>query len=38
MLPLERCLADLVQKRQVTLEDARAVANDPAVLTSYLSG
>lgn len=38
MLPLERCLADLVQKRQVTLDDARAVANDAAVLTSYLSG
>ncbi|APR83407.1 Twitching motility protein PilT [Minicystis rosea] len=38
MLPLERCLADLVTKRQVTLEDARAAANDPTVLTSYLSG
>jgi twitching motility protein PilT len=38
MLPLERCLADLVQKRLVTPEDARAVANDPAALASYLSG
>jgi twitching motility protein PilT len=38
MLPLERCLADLVQKQRVTLEDARAVANDPAVLASYLTG
>ena len=37
MLPLERGLADLVQKRQITLEDARAVANDPAALASYLS-
>ncbi|MFT3773345.1 MAG: PilT/PilU family type 4a pilus ATPase [Minicystis sp.] len=38
MMPLERCLADLVQRRQITIEDARAVANDAAVLTSYLSG
>ncbi|MEP7119581.1 MAG: PilT/PilU family type 4a pilus ATPase [Byssovorax sp.] len=38
MISLERCLADLVQKRQVTLEAARAVANDPAALTSYLAG
>jgi Tfp pilus assembly pilus retraction ATPase PilT len=38
MLPLERCLADLVQRRQIALEEARAVANDPGVLTSYLSG
>jgi twitching motility protein PilT len=38
MLPLERCLADLVQRRQITPEDARAVANDPAALSSYLSG
>jgi twitching motility protein PilT len=37
MLPLERCLADLVQRRQVTLDDARAAANDPGALTSYLS-
>jgi twitching motility protein PilT len=37
MLPLERCLADLLQRRQITLEEARAVANDPAVLASYLA-
>jgi twitching motility protein PilT len=38
MLPLERCLADLVQRQRVSLEDARAAANDPAVLASYLTG
>jgi twitching motility protein PilT len=38
MLPLDRCLADLVLARKVTLEDARAAASDPAVLASYLSG
>jgi twitching motility protein PilT len=38
MIPLERCLADLVQKRQITVESARAVANDPAALTQYLAG
>jgi twitching motility protein PilT len=38
MLPLERCLADLVQRQRVSLEDARAAANDPSVLASYLSG
>ena len=38
MLPLERCLADLVAKRLVGYEDARAVANDLTALTSYLSG
>jgi twitching motility protein PilT len=38
MLPLERCLADLVQRQRVSLEDARAAANDPGALTSYLSG
>lgn len=38
MLPLERCLSDLVQRRAITLEDARAVANDPSALGSYLSG
>jgi twitching motility protein PilT len=37
MIPLERCLADLVQRQRVALEDARAAANDPAVLASYLS-
>lgn len=38
MLPLERCLAELVQKRQITLEDARATANDPAALGAYGAG
>lgn len=38
MIPLERCLSDLVQKRQVSIEEARAVANDPAALSSYLTG
>ena len=38
MLPLERCLADLVQRRRVSLEDARAAAVDPSVLASYLAG
>ena len=37
MLPLDRCLADLVLARKVTVEDARAGASDPAVLASYLS-
>lgn len=38
MIVLERCLADLVQKRQITIEAARAVANDPAALAQYLAG
>jgi twitching motility protein PilT len=38
MIPLERCLSDLVQRRVISLEDARAVANDPTVLTAYMSG
>lgn len=38
MLPLERCLADLVQRRQITVEAARAAANDPAGLQGYLVG
>ena len=38
MLPLERCLADLVQKRQISLDAARAAANEPAALSSYLTG
>jgi twitching motility protein PilT len=37
-LPLERCLADLVHTGQTRLEDARAVANDPVALASYLRG
>ncbi len=38
MLPLERCLADLVQRREISVDDARAAANDPAALASYLPG
>lgn len=38
MLTLERCLADLVQKRVISIESARAVANEPAALSGYLSG
>ncbi|HVY47196.1 MAG TPA: PilT/PilU family type 4a pilus ATPase, partial [Minicystis sp.] len=38
MVPLERCLADLVLKRLVGYEEARSVANDLGALTSYLSG
>jgi twitching motility protein PilT len=37
MLSLERCLADKVQSGEIRLEDARAVANEPASLTSYLA-
>jgi twitching motility protein PilT len=36
MIALERCLADLVQTAQITIEDARAVANEPASLATYL--
>jgi twitching motility protein PilT len=38
MIPLERCLADLVHRRVVTLEAARAVANDPGALATYVAG
>ena len=37
MLPLERCLADLVRGGQIARESAVAVANDPSSLQSYLS-
>jgi twitching motility protein PilT len=37
MIALERCLADRVQAGVIRLEDARAAANDPALLTMYLS-
>jgi twitching motility protein PilT len=37
-LPLERCLADLVRSGQASLEDARAVANDPVAFASYMQG
>ncbi len=36
MIALERCLADLVQSAQITLDDARAFANEPASLATYL--
>jgi twitching motility protein PilT len=36
MLPLERCLADLVRAGHVTLEAARAEANDQVTLSAYL--
>jgi twitching motility protein PilT len=36
MLSLEKSLADRVQAGEVRLEDARAVANEPASLASYL--
>jgi twitching motility protein PilT len=38
MMPLERNLSILVQQRQISIEQARAVANDPAALQSYMSG
>ncbi|MEZ4301800.1 MAG: PilT/PilU family type 4a pilus ATPase, partial [Polyangiaceae bacterium] len=38
MLPLERCLADLVQRRQISPDAARAAANDPVALNGYLTG
>jgi twitching motility protein PilT len=37
MITLERCLADLVEAREVRSEDARAAANDPAALAMYMS-
>jgi twitching motility protein PilT len=36
MLPLERCLADLVRAGQISREHASAVANDATSLASYL--
>jgi len=36
-LSLERCLADRVQAGEIRIEDARAAANDPPSLTSYLA-
>ena len=36
MLPLERCLADLVRASQITVESARAVANEASSLQMYL--
>ncbi len=37
MIPLERSLADRVLAGEVELEAARAAANDPALLVTYLS-
>jgi twitching motility protein PilT len=37
MIALERCLADRVLAGEVTVEDARAVANDPSSLAMYLA-
>ena len=36
MLTLERCLADRVQAGEIRIEDARAVANEPASLAMLL--
>jgi twitching motility protein PilT len=36
MVSLERCLADRVAAGEITLEDARAAANDPESLAAYL--
>jgi twitching motility protein PilT len=36
MLPLERCLADLVRAGEIERSAALALANDPSSLTSYL--
>jgi twitching motility protein PilT len=36
MLSLERCLADRVAAGEITLEDARAAANDPSSLAMYV--
>ena len=38
MVPLERCLADLVRAGQISREAAAAVANDATSLSSYLQG
>lgn len=37
MIALERSLADRVRAQEVTLEEARAAANDPDSLTAYLT-
>jgi twitching motility protein PilT len=36
MLSLERCLADRVHAGEIRIEDARAVANEPGSLATYL--
>jgi twitching motility protein PilT len=37
MIPLERCLADLVRRRAISLETARHAADDPTALQQYLA-
>jgi twitching motility protein PilT len=37
MLALERCLADMASNGQITVEDARTVANEPTSLSLYLA-
>ncbi len=37
MLSLERCLADRVRAGEITLEEAREAAFDPASLATYLN-
>jgi twitching motility protein PilT len=37
MLSLERSLADRVQAGEIRVEDARAAANDPGSLATYLA-
>ncbi|HEY2369497.1 MAG TPA: ATPase, T2SS/T4P/T4SS family, partial [Polyangiaceae bacterium] len=37
MIALERSLADRVRAQEVTLDEARAAANDPDSLTAYLT-
>lgn len=36
MIPLDRCLADLVKSGAITMAQAQANASDPAALTQYL--
>jgi twitching motility protein PilT len=36
MIPLERCLAELVQSGQIAQDQARLAANDPRALAEYL--
>jgi twitching motility protein PilT len=36
MLPLERCLTEMIRRREIRVEDARAVVNDESSFQSYL--
>lgn len=38
MIPLERCLADLVRAGSISTEQAKTVANEPSTLAEYLRG